>query len=417
MLSVYSRRWRHTMVMILLWMHLGTMVGSMSITKARYGIRTRCDIPRRSSTLAFLNSETDGDENQTKDTLSAESSVWNPNLRKFMAGVSAFGILETAYLSLVEVAGGQHKHLLFCSSLSETNGSSCDAVTSGPYSHIPGTEIPLALLGLISYTIVFGLAIAPILESSHTMYENNAGNEKNDSINRVLLLGVTTTMGVFSIFLMSILFNVLHQSCLYCIASATCSIGLASLAWIGRALPEEFKKEGVSLSVGGGMLSMLAAIVLVVTSNSEYPSTVAPTFNTAKEFESIPTSLIASTATLNSQAKEPVLLVDQLPPVVTADSSSAAMQLATDLQKLDTTFYGAYWCSHCYDQKQAFGKQAMQHIPYVECSKEGINSQAALCKEKKIPGYPTWEISGKLYPGEKALDEIRDIVVAIKGAS
>jgi hypothetical protein len=90
-----------------------------------------------------------------------------------------------------------------------------------------------------------------------------------------------------------------------------------------------------------------------------------------------------------------------------------ALQLAADLQKLDARFYGAYWCSHCYDQKQALGKQAMQHIPYVECSREGKNEQAALCKEKKIPGYPTWEISGKLYPGEKDLDEIREIVTPL----
>ena len=28
----------------------------------------------------------------------------------------------------------------------------------------------------------------------------------------------------------------------------------------------------------------------------------------------------------------------------------------------------------------------------------------------QIPGYPTWEISGKLYPGEKTLPELADIL-------
>jgi uncharacterized membrane protein len=413
--------------MLLLWMLTIWMVGSMSITKndsrpwqsSTIYTRKRCDLERRRSTLTILTIGTDGNDGNIDESLLDRSSVWRPNLRKVMGGIAAFGTLETVYLTFVEVTSGPKGQLLFCSSLSEMNGSSCNAILSGPYSHIPGTEIPLAFAGGIAYTIVFVLAITPLLQSTATLSNQFTGTDENDAINRVLLLGVTTTMGAFSIFLMSILFNVLHQSCLYCITSAICSIGLASLAWIGGVLPEKFKKEGVSLSVGGGMLSMLAAIVLLGTND---PSTITPPFNLAKEFDSTSTTLIASTATLksdsssSSMANEPVLLVDQLPPVITTESSTAAMQLAKDLQKLDTTFYGAFWCSHCHDQKQAFGKQAMQQIPYVECSKEGINSQAALCKEKKIPGYPTWEISGKLYPGEKALDEIRDIVVDIKGA-
>ena len=27
--------------------------------------------------------------------------------------------------------------------------------------------------------------------------------------------------------------------------------------------------------------------------------------------------------------------------------------------------YGAFWCSHCYDQKQALGAESMRIIPYV----------------------------------------------------
>ena len=33
--------------------------------------------------------------------------------------------------------------------------------------------------------------------------------------------------------------------------------------------------------------------------------------------------------------------------------------------------YGAFWCSHCYEQKQKFGLDAMQAFPYVECFPEG----------------------------------------------
>ena len=35
--------------------------------------------------------------------------------------------------------------------------------------------------------------------------------------------------------------------------------------------------------------------------------------------------------------------------------------------------YGAFWCSHCYEQKQAFGAAAMEAFPYVECFPEGLH--------------------------------------------
>ena len=52
----------------------------------------------------------------------------------------------------------------------------------------------------------------------------------------------------------------------------------------------------------------------------------------------------------------------------------------------------------------------MQTIPYVECDREGYNNKREMCKEKELPGYPTWEIGGELFPGEKSLDELREIV-------
>lgn len=34
--------------------------------------------------------------------------------------------------------------------------------------------------------------------------------------------------------------------------------------------------------------------------------------------------------------------------------------------------YGAFWCSHCFDQKQDFGKEAAADFPYVECYPDGM---------------------------------------------
>ena len=42
----------------------------------------------------------------------------------------------------------------------------------------------------------------------------------------------------------------------------------------------------------------------------------------------------------------------------------------------------------------------------VECSRDGINSQTQLCIDKKIKGFPTWEINGKLILGVLSLNDL-----------
>ena len=361
---------------------------------------------QRRSTRLFLATETD-DKNVVENDWGdhEKGSIWSPRIRKVMGGLAAFGVLETSYLTFKALTGGLSTELLFCSASSDAGGLSCGSVISGPYSHIPGTEIPLSAVGLVAYSVTFVLALLPLFTHSLSKKEN-LNEMQDDAQNRVLLLTLTTTMTTFSIFLISILFNVLHQSCLYCIASAICSIGLGSLAWLGGGLPVSMRKAGVSMSFGGGALSMLLAVALIGLND--------PNMNIDGAQESIISSSSLLAKSNDKTTEQAILPNGQLPPEVTTESTETALRLAADLQKLDATFYGAYWCSHCYDQKQALGKQAMQRIPYVECSKEGLNAQVALCKEKNIPGYPTWEISGKLFPGEKALDEIQEIVVSLK---
>lgn len=36
--------------------------------------------------------------------------------------------------------------------------------------------------------------------------------------------------------------------------------------------------------------------------------------------------------------------------------------------------YGAFWCTHCHDQKEEFGKEAMADFPYVECYPDGVHN-------------------------------------------
>lgn len=63
---------------------------------------------------------------------------------------------------------------------------------------------------------------------------------------------------------------------------------------------------------------------------------------------------------------------------------------ASCIKESGTTFYGAFWCPHCRDQKALFGRSAA-NLPYVECSKPDGNGQLQVCTDKGIKGYPTWE--------------------------
>lgn len=100
----------------------------------------------------------------------------------------------------------------------------------------------------------------------------------------------------------------------------------------------------------------------------------------------------------------------KMPPPLTKHSSSAALAVSDKLKSLNAKMYGAYWCSHCFNQKQNLGLEAAHNFEYIECDKEGFNSQFPMCKSKKIPGYPTWEINGKLYPGEKSVEELETLL-------
>lgn len=66
--------------------------------------------------------------------------------------------------------------------------------------------------------------------------------------------------------------------------------------------------------------------------------------------------------------------------------------LATCLKEQGVTFFGAFWCPHCKEQKEAFGNSA-KLLPYVECSNPDGQTQTQACKDAGIEGYPTWEFA------------------------
>ena len=74
------------------------------------------------------------------------------------------------------------------------------------------------------------------------------------------------------------------------------------------------------------------------------------------------------------------------------------------------------WCSHCYDQKQLFGKEAVKELTIIECARDGKDSKTELCVEKDIKGFPSWEINGEISSGVKDLKELA-IMTGYKGDS
>lgn len=69
-------------------------------------------------------------------------------------------------------------------------------------------------------------------------------------------------------------------------------------------------------------------------------------------------------------------------------------RLAQCLTQKQVKMYGTFWCSHCQNQKKAFGS-AWQYINYVECS-EADGNQTETCRQAGIQGYPTWDFGNGL---------------------
>ena len=91
---------------------------------------------------------------------------------------------------------------------------------------------------------------------------------------------------------------------------------------------------------------------------------------------------------------------------VTSDSTKESIELAKFLKAKGVVKYSAYWCPNCLNQGELFGKQAYKELNVVECARDGKNSQTQLCIDKKIQGFPSWEINGKIILGVQTLKEL-----------
>ncbi len=75
------------------------------------------------------------------------------------------------------------------------------------------------------------------------------------------------------------------------------------------------------------------------------------------------------------------------------------------LSEAGAKFYGASWCSHCKNQKLAFG-DSFEFVNYIECALPG-GGQAEECGNADITAYPTWRFSdGSKRLGELSFEEL-----------
>ena len=72
--------------------------------------------------------------------------------------------------------------------------------------------------------------------------------------------------------------------------------------------------------------------------------------------------------------------------------------------------YGAWWCPHCIEQKEAFGA-SFEYAPYVECGVKGdTHGQTQVCKDENVKHYPTWQFppTGERVERVFTLEELSD---------
>lgn len=84
-------------------------------------------------------------------------------------------------------------------------------------------------------------------------------------------------------------------------------------------------------------------------------------------------------------------------------------KLAKALTEKGAVFYGAYWCPHCKQQKEAFG-DAAKYLDYVECDARGESANPDECKARGIDGYPTWIYQGQKYNGFQSLSQLAQMI-------
>ena len=86
-------------------------------------------------------------------------------------------------------------------------------------------------------------------------------------------------------------------------------------------------------------------------------------------------------------------------------SNANQLALSEHLRRVGAVFYGAWWCPACFKQKNLFGQEAGNRLPYVECDKTKEGRER--CQEAGIKAYPTWVLGSKRVEGVQTIEELK----------
>jgi len=280
-------------------------------------------------------------------------------VRVVMAVLATIGVIDTGSITLSKwgLIGN-----LSCSSTGLFGCNGCEKVLSSAWGSLFGQ--PLALFGLLGYGAVLLMAVVPLVLQG----------ELRVSLGQRSWWGLfllSTGMAVFSAVLLGVMAFGIRDCCPFCILSAGLSSALFVLSLIGG----DWEDRGQLI------------------------------------FSGVITALLVGVIGLGWAASVGRPVVDSAPgvsPPVRSESRPAQIALAEHLTASGAKVYTAYWCPHCHEQKELFGRQATEKLTVIECAPDGRNSQRELCEAKKIEGYPTWEINGQLDSGAKPLAKLAE---------
>ncbi|XP_030535813.1 thiol-disulfide oxidoreductase LTO1 isoform X2 [Rhodamnia argentea] len=326
---------------------LSNLTASLRLVPPPFARRSLQFKVKCSSSGESQESESEAGTSSLSSATAGAASSSSGSTYKLCAGIGGVGFCETAYLTYLKLTNSD----AFC----PIGGSSCGDVLNSDYASVFG--IPLPLIGMIAYGTVAALGIR--------LTGKDFPFGLGESNGRLVLLGITTSMATASayfLYLLSTKFS--GASCSYCLLSALLSFSLFLVTI------KDFGFEEIQKTMG---LQLCMVSLVVVTLSTAYSTT-----------QSIPSSL--------AEMEIPFFTTE-----ITTPSSTFAVSLARHLHSIGAKMYGAFWCSHCLEQKQMFGRDAAKILDYVECFPDGYKKGTKIakqCADVGIEGFPTWLING-----------------------
>ncbi|XP_042026233.1 thiol-disulfide oxidoreductase LTO1-like [Salvia splendens] len=316
---------------------------------------------KRASNHRLLMLKVSCDSAGSQRTAKSDSSAASAGLISaygWCAALGGVGFLETAYLTLAN-----------SEALCPIGEGSCDGILNNHFASILG--VPLPLYGMAAYGLVAILGLG-----QHIGFQNTPFDVKKTDADTVLV-GMTTSMAVAATyFLYTLSTEFGGESWLYCLTSSalTFSLFLITIKNLGIDRIKEML---------GSKLCMASLLIIALAASYNVFQPVSSSF-----------------------------AMTELPYVekeITTESSPLAISLAKHLHSTGARLYGAFWCSHCVHQKVIFGREATKLLDYVECYPDGLKAgtkMAEACYGIDLKYFPSWEINGQVFSGEKPLEEL-----------